>query len=174
MRFFRRSAPAPGPVPLVLPRLDGSGWPALSGRPSFEASTYAEMGTRRAHEPDAHELADRLADALLPRLRTGASAEDEPHLHKLFRTAARIGVGIGLVGREATSTAPGQLDPGLAGALGVARRGLPAMQPDWARTAAWMLLGGHYLARQEPAAQDVALAALVEQVDPPPGGPPSP
>ena len=171
MRFFGRSATHSGPVPLVLPRLDGSGWPAMSGRPSFEASTYAEMGNRRAYEPDAHALADRLADAVLPRLRTGASAEDEPHLHKVFRTAARIGVGIGLVGREATSTGPGQLDPGLAGALGVAQRGLPSMQPGWARTAAWMLLGGHYLARQEPSAQDVALAALVEQVEPLPDGP---
>lgn len=171
MRFFRRPAAALAPVPLVLPRLDGSGWPESSGRPSFEASTYAEMGNRRAYEPDAHALADQLVDLLLPRLRTGAAAEDEPHLHKVFRTAARIGVGIGLVGREATSTGPGELDPGLAGALGVARRGLPAMQPDWTRTAAWMLLGGHYLARQDPAARDVVLAALVEQLEPLPDEP---
>lgn len=169
MPIFRRNRtpPAVDPLPLRLPRLDGTGWPegASAARPSFEASTYREMGNRRAYEPAAHDLAGRLVAEVLPRLRTGASAEDEPYLRKVFLTAARVGVGIGLVEREGTSSRPGELDRGVAGALGQARRGLPAMREDWARTGTWFLLAGHYLARQEPAAYDDVLQALVEQVE---------
>lgn len=160
MGFLRRARPAPEPLPLALPRRDGSTWLNAMAQPSFEASTYAEMATRRAYEPDAHDLADRLLEAALPRVATGASAQDEPYLRKVLLTAARIGAGLGLV----DPSAPGELDPGVAGALGVARRGLPAMQPDWALLGAWFLAAGHFLARHEPGARDGALAALVDEL----------
>ena len=159
MPLFRRPPP-PAPLPLVLPRPDGTTWVGAMAQSSFEASTYHEMGTRRAYEPDAHVLADRLLDAALPRLSLGARAEDEPYLRKTLLTAARIGTGIGLV----DPSPPDQLDVGVAGALGAARRGLPAMQPDWALLGAWFLLAGHWLARQEADVHDAAVRALVDQL----------
>jgi hypothetical protein len=156
----RRPRPQSQPVPLALPRLDCSSWPPTAERPSFEASTYHEIGLRRAHEPDAHALADRLLEAALSRVSTQASAEDEPYLHKVLRTAAQVGAGLGLV----DPSPPGLLDPGVAGALGVARRGLPTMQPDWALLGAWFLAAGHFLARHDAAARDAALAALVDEL----------
>ena len=168
MGIFRRRAPrqAPAPLPLVLPGFDGTGWPdqAVAGRPSFEASTWYEMGSRRAYDPEAHALADRLVSAVLPRLATGASAEDAPYLAKVLRTAARIGVGIGLVERDGAA-GPDEVDPAVVGALGQAQRGLPAMREDWHRTGTWFLLAGHYLARQDVLRQDEAVRALAAQVD---------
>jgi hypothetical protein len=158
----RRPRPQPQPVPLALPRLDGSSWPPTAERPSFEASTYHEWGVRRAHEPDAHALADRLVAAALPLLRTGARAEDAPHLHKVFVTAARIGAGIGLV--EGRSAEAAELSPAAAGALGQARRSLPAMPPEWALLGAWFLAAGHFLARHDAVARDAALAALLDDL----------
>jgi hypothetical protein len=160
MGFLRRTRPAPEPLPLALPRPDGSTWRSAMAQGSFEASTYYEMATRRAHEPDAHALADRLVEAALPRLSTGASSEDAPYLHQVLRTAAQIGAGLGLV----DPSPPGLLDATVAGALGVARRGLPAMQPEWALLGAWFLAAGHFLARHDLAARDSALQALVAQL----------
>ncbi len=158
MGFLRRSRAAPEPLPLALPRPDGSTWLGAMSQRSFKASTYYEMATRRAHEVDAHALADRLLEAALPRVSTGADAQDEPYLRKVLRTAAQIGAGLGLV----DPSPPGQLDPGVAGALGAARRALPAMRPDWALLGAWFLVAGHFLARHDAAARDGALAALVD------------
>lgn len=158
MGLFRRARVEP--VPLALPRADGSTWLGAMAERSFEASTYYEMATRRAHEPDAHELADRLVEAALPRLTTGASEQDAPYLGKVLRTAAQIGAGLGLV----DPSPPGLLDPSVAGALGAARRALPAMQPDWALLAAWFLAAGHFLARHDPAARGAALGALVDEL----------
>ena len=160
MGFLRRPRPVPEPLPLALPRPDGSSWLNAMAQPSFEASTYYEMATRRAHEPEAHALADRLLEAALPAVPTGASAEDEPYLRKVLLTAARIGVGLGLV----DPSPPGRLDPAVAGALGQARRGLPAMQPDWALLGAWFLAAGHYLARHDGPAREDVLRVLVEQL----------
>lgn len=162
MGIFRRKPPLPPPAPLrlALPRPDGSTWLNAMAQTSFEASTYYEMATRRAHEPDAHTLADRLVEAALPRVSTGARAEDEPYLRKVLRTAAQIGAGLGLV----DPSPPGLLEPGVAGALGVARRGLPAMQPGWALLGAWFLAAGHFLARHDGAAREDALAALLEEL----------
>lgn len=164
-----RTRPAPvRALPLAVPRLDGSGWtdPALLGRPSFAASTYAEMGNRRAYEPEAHARADRLVAAALPRLTTGAADDDAPYLRKVFLTAARVGVGLGLVEAEQTGSGPGELDRDVAGALELARRALPTMREDWARTAGWFVLAGHALGRAAPGAQDAALAVLLEVLDP--------
>lgn len=158
MGFLRRARATPEPLPLALPRPDGSTWLNAMAHGSFEASTYYEMATRRAHEPDAHGLADRLVEAALPRVTTGVSAEDEPYLHQVLRTAAQIGAGLGLV----DPSRPGLLDPSVAEALGVARRGLPAMQEDWALLGAWFLAAGHFLARHDEAARDGALTALVD------------
>ena len=169
MGIFRRRSerPPPPPLPLLLPALDGTGWPeqAATGRRSFEASTYYEMGSRRAYDPTAHELADRLVSAVLPRLDTGASSEDAPYLSKVFLTAARIGVGIGLVARDGARGGRDEIDPAIVGALGQARRGLPAMREDWHRAGAWFLLAGHYLARQDVQRQDEVVRALAAQVD---------
>jgi len=80
-------------------------------------------------------------------------------------TAARIGASIGLVERTSTAARAGELDVAVAGALGLARRQLPAMQEPAASTAAWCLLAGHYLARHEPAQSALVLRELVEQID---------
>ncbi len=160
MGFLRRTRPAPEPLPLALPRPDGSTWVNAMAQSSFEASTYYEMATRRAHEPDAHALADRLLEAALPRVSTGASAQDEPYLRNVLRTAAQVGAGLGLV----DPSPPGVLVPAVAGALGAARRGLPAMQPDWALLGAWFLAAGHFLARHDEAARGGALTALLEEL----------
>ena len=52
------------------------------------------------------------------------------------------------------------LDPAIAGALLLARRGLPAMQDDWARVGGWFLLAGHRLGRRGPDALPELLDAL--------------
>ena len=160
MGFLRRTRSVREPLPLALPRRDGSTWRDAMAHPSFEASTYYEMATRRAHEPDAHALADRLLEAAIPRVVTGASAEDEPYLRQVLRTAALIGAGLGLV----DPSPPGSLDLGVAGALGAARRGLPAMQPDWALLGAWFLASGHFLARHDAEARGGALTALLDEL----------
>jgi hypothetical protein len=154
--FARRSRPA---LPLVLPRPDGSGWPDL-GRPSFDAAAYRELGTRRAYEPEAHAVADRLVPAALPLLGVVADAVDQPYLTRTFTVAARIGAGIGLVDREQVAPGSRDLDPAIAGALLLARRGLPAMQDDWARVGGWFLLAGHRLGRCGPDALPELLEAL--------------
>jgi hypothetical protein len=154
--FARRSRPA---LALVLPRPDGTGWPD-PGRRSFDAAAYLELGTRRAYEPEAHALADSLVAAALPRLGLVADPADEPYLTKTFRVAARIGGGIGLVDREQVAAGSSDLDPAIAGALQLARRGLPAMQDDWSRVGGWFLLAGHRLGRCGPDALPELLDAL--------------
>ena len=154
--FARRSRPA---LPLVLPRLDGAGWPD-PGRAGFDASAYLELGTQRAYDPEAHAAADSLVAAALPRLGVVADVEDQPYLAKTFTVAARIGAGIGLVDREQVAAGSDDLDPAIAAALRLARRGLPAMQDDWARAAGWFLLAGHRLGRCGPKALPELLDAL--------------
>ena len=141
--FARRSRTA---LPLVLPHPDGTGWPD-PGRRSFDAAAYLELGTRRAYEPEAHAIADRLVPAALPRLGVVASSEDQPYLARTFTVAARLGAGIGLVDREQVTAGSLELDPAIAGALQLAGRGLPAMQDDWALVAGWFVLAGHRLGR---------------------------
>ncbi len=154
--FARRTRPA---LPFVLPRLDGSGWPE-PGRAGFDASAYLELGTQRAYDPEAHAAADRLLDLALPRLHVVADPADQPYLAKTFTFAARIGAGIGLVDREQVAAGSDDLDPAIAGALLLARRGLPAMQDDWARAGSWFLLAGHRLGRCGPDALPELLDAL--------------
>ncbi|MDP9434200.1 MAG: hypothetical protein M3P93_02980 [Actinomycetota bacterium] len=159
MGLFRRRPPT---LPLSLPRPDGAGWPdrAETGRPSFEGATYYELGTRNAFEPEAHDLADRLVDAVLPRLATGVTEEDEPYLRKTFLTAARIGAGVGMAERS-LATPIHLMDRHVAAALWLARRKLPAMRADWSRTGAYFMLAGYYLARTD---LDL-LPALVQAAD---------
>ena len=163
MRWSRSRDAAPR-LPLAVPALDGSGWPdpGQVGRPSFAASTYVETGNRRAHDTDAHALADRLVAVALPRLETDVEKEDAPYLRKVFLTAARVGVGLGMVEAAQTALHPGEVDRDVAAALLLARRGLPAMREDWARTAGWFLLSGHLLGRTPVDERDAALAGLVE------------
>ena len=154
--FTRRSRPA---LPFELPRPDGSGWPE-PGRAGFDASAYLELGTQRAYDPEAHAAADRLLELALPRLHVVADPADQPYLAKTFAVAARIGAGIGLVDREQVAIGSGELDPAIAGALLLARRGLPTMQDDWARVGGWFLLAGHRLGRCGPDALQELLDAL--------------
>ena len=156
--FARRSRPAL-PLPLLLPLPDGSGWPDPS-RPSFDASTYFELGKRQAYEPEAHAVAESLVPAALPRMGVVAAPEDRPYLTKTFTVAARIGAGIGLVDRGQVTAGSSDLDPAIAGALLLARRGLPSMQDDWARAGGWFLLAGHRLGRCGPAALPELLDVL--------------
>lgn len=163
--LFSRRPARPGLLPVTLPRLDGSGWPdqAEVGRPTFQASTYYELGMRNAFEIEAHAVADRLIEDLLPRVPTGVDAQDEPYLRKVFTTAARVGAGIGMVERGLGPVDPALVDRHVAGALWQARRKLPAMQPDWALAAGWFLLAGFHLSRR---GLD-ALPGLAAQLDPP-------
>ncbi len=163
--FRRRPRPRPEPLVLVRPHPDGDGgWPdrSLAVR-SFEASTYAELGSRRAFEPDAHGIGEALVEAALPRLQTGVSAEDEPYLRSVFTAAARTGAGLGLVEAGMTAAAQDTLDRSIAAALWAARGALPAMPEDWARMAAWFLLAGHYAARRGPSGLDLVVAGLGPQ-----------
>ena len=154
--FARRSRAA---LPLVLPRPDGVGWPD-PGRSGFEAAAYLELGTQRAYDPEAHAAADRLVAAALPLLRVVAEAEDQPYLARTFTVAARIGAGIGIVDREQGAAGEDGLDPPIAGALLLARRGLPSMQDEWARAGGWFVLAGHRLGRCGPAALPELLDVL--------------
>lgn len=154
--FARRTRPA---LPLVLPRPDGTGWPDV-GRRSFDAAAYLELGTRRAYEPEAHAVADRLIELALPRLGVVADPDDQPYLERTFTVAARIGAGIGLVDREQVAPGSAELDTAVAGALQLARRGLPAMQDDWERVGGWFLLAGHRLGRCGPDALPELLDVL--------------
>ena len=157
--FARRTRPV---LPLVLPRPDGTGWSDL-GRPGFDAAAYLELGTRRAYEPEAHAAADSLVPAALPRLGVDADPADLPYLAKTFTVAARIGAGIGMVDREQVTAGSTELDPAIAGALQLARRGLPAMQDDWALAGGWFLLAGHRLGRCGPDALPELLEVLPER-----------
>ncbi len=154
--FARRSRPV---LPLVLPRLDGSGWPDV-GRSGFDASAYLELGTSRAYDPEAHAAADSLLALALPRMGVVADPADQPYLAKTFTVAARIGAGIGLVDREQVAAGSADLDPAIAGALALALRRLPAMQDDWARAGGWFLLAGHRLGRCGPGALQELLDAV--------------
>ncbi|MCW2614569.1 MAG: hypothetical protein JWN08_1563 [Frankiales bacterium] len=154
MRLFR--AARPQHLPLDPPRLDGAGWPDAAGvgRPSFETSTYYELAVRNAFEPEAHAVADRLVDELLPRVETGVSGEDAPYLRKTILTAARVGAGVGIVERTFPPAEPGTVDRAVAGALWEARRRLPGMQPGWSRTAGFFLLAGFHVVRGGPSVVD--------------------
>lgn len=141
--FARRPRP---PVPLPPPGPDGTGWPG-AGRPGFAASALHESGLRGAYEVEAHAVADRLLDQLLPLLPTGASEQDAPFLRKVLLTAARVGAGLGALARDGQADV---VDPDLAGALLLARGGLPQMPPRQAALAGYVLLAGFRTARLGP------------------------
>lgn len=165
MPLFRRRPPY---VSLRVPAPGGQGWPSLDdvGRPSFASSTYYEIGCRHAYDDEAHDLAARLVDAVMPHLPTGVDDEDEPYLRKVFVTAARIGAGIGTVERTLPTPDARSMDRRIAAALWQARRKLPAMPPAWTDLAAYVMLAGYYLARTDVR----RLPALVEELGAQPGG----
>lgn len=152
--FRRRVTDAPAHLPLGRPGPDGAGWPdeAVVGRPSFEANALHELATRDAYTAEAHDLAEELVAAALPHVPTGATAEDEPYLRKVFTVAARVGAGLGRVEHTLGPVDPATVDRRVAAALWQARRKLPVMPPEWERAAAWFLLAGHHVARTERAA----------------------
>ena len=161
MRLFR-SRPEPGPLPLPPPRPDGTGWPdaGVVGRPTFAANALHESGLRNAYEIEAHAVADRLVDQLLPRLPTGAQPQDEPFLRKVLLTAARVGAGLGAVARRSDGVGADLVGRGVAGALLLARRALPDMPPAQAALAGYFLLAGFRVARIGPDEVDRLEAAL--------------
>lgn len=152
----------PATLPLVPPRLDGTGWPdpAQVGRPSFDSATFHETATREAYEVEAHAVADRLLDDVLPRIATGVSAQDAPFLRKVLLVAARVGAGVGIVERGLGEPDPAAVDRRVAAALWEARRKLPSMPPERARVAAYFLLAGFHVARTGPDAVEQLLADL--------------
>ncbi len=159
MRWFTSK---PTSVQVPLPTADGSGWPdkATVGRPSFESNTFYELGVRHAYDAEAHAISARLADDLLPHVHTGASDEDEPYLHKVFTTAARIGAGVGIVDRGLGAAETGHVDRRIAAALWEGRRKLPVMSPEWGTTAGYFLLAGFHVARTGPPMVDRLLEEL--------------
>lgn len=156
--------PRPRSLPLTVPRPDGSGWPdeGAVGRPSFDGLTFYELACRRAFELDVHDVADRVIDAVLPHVHTDVSAEDEPYLTKVFRTAARVGAAVAMVDRSGSTSDADTIDRHIASALWQARRALPAMRPDWAVLGAYFVLAGYYVAR----GGEQALVRLVRQLPP--------
>jgi hypothetical protein len=151
------------PLPLQLPRPDGSNWPdrGAVGRMSFEVSTLYEMGYREAFEPAAHAIADLLTDQLLPAIALGGVADqDAPYLQRVFMVAAQVGAGIGLV--EARSLQPDQWcsDRRIWGALWKALDDLPRLRQQQRSVATFMMHSGYYLARTHLDAVDQLLAVL--------------
>jgi len=158
--------PPPEPIPLVLPRPDGTGWPDAPGlaRAGFDVQTYGQVGERRAADPDALGLAERLLEVLLSVLALHAAEEDVPHVRKTLTVAARRGAGLGLVEREMPSAQDGVVDRRIAGALWLARADLPQRPDDVARAASYLLLAGYWAARTDTAphvraAQELLVAA---------------
>lgn len=140
----------PSHLPLGRPGTDGAGWPdrADVGRPGFASSTLHEMALRAAYEPEAHAIADRLLDDVLPHVALDVSAEDEPYLRRVLLTAARIGAGTGIVERAAgPQVRAGLVERDVAAALWRARVGLPPMPPPREGVAAYFLLAGFVVAR---------------------------
>ncbi|MBC7373142.1 MAG: hypothetical protein H7323_04045 [Frankiales bacterium] len=156
MRLF---ATKPPHLPLEPPTSAGAGWPE-QGRPSFDSSTFHELAVRHAYDPEAHAVADRLVADLLPRLNIVVGEQDAPYLTKVLTTAARVGAGVAIVERTVPTAPAGAVDRRIAGALWEARSKLPAMQPDWGRTAGFLLLAGFHLARTGPVGADDLLAGL--------------
>ena len=162
----RRSRPATQPAVVALgrPRLDGSGWPAdgpIGRGDGFQVRTLHELAQRSAYEPEAHIVGGMLLEAALPSVGTGAVPADEPYLERVYRTAARMGAGLAIVGRGLPEAGDGAVDRLLAAALWQARRGLPAMPAEREAVAAWFLLAGFHLARGGPERSAVELAALL-------------
>ena len=149
---LRRSA-RPSTVALGPPRPDGGGWPAaaVAGRPSFASATLHEMALRAAYEPEAHAVADRIVDDVLPRVVLDVDEQDRPHLQRVLLTASRIGAGLGIVVRGGSlHERVREVERDVAAALWEARRKQPAMQPAWEVVAAYFLLAGFLVARGGP------------------------
>lgn len=158
MRLFPGRARVPDtPLELGRPRPDGSGWPDPDdvGRRSFQGSALYELGLRNAYEVEAHAVADRLVDALLPLLDTEAAAQDEPYFRKVVLTAARIGAGLGMCDDGGP-----YVERRLAQALLLARTALPAMPPHQSAIAGYFLLAGFHTLRSGPDEVDRLVAEL--------------
>jgi hypothetical protein len=160
MRLIRQRPP---PLPLQLPRLDGSTWPdrRAIGRASFEVSTLYEMGYREGFEPPAHAIADGLLVELLPRIPVGdVLPEDFPYLRRTLQVAAQMGAGIGIVEARTLATASESSDRRIWGALWRALRDLPEMPPQQRFGAAYLMQSGYYVARTDSGVIPRLAAAL--------------
>ena len=162
--FRRRPRPEPEPLPLAVPRPDGTGWPDAPGlaRAGFDVQTYGQVGERRAADPDALGIAERLLEVLLPVLHLQVGDEDAPHVRKTLTVAARRGAGLGLVEQEMPTAQPDVVDRRIAGALWLARADLPRRPGDVAAAASYLLLAGYWAARTDVSPHARAAQALVE------------
>jgi hypothetical protein len=165
MRLTRRRL---HPLPLQLPRLDGTTWPdrRVVGRTSFAARTLYQMGYREAFAPEAHDITDLLLARALPLLPTAAAPEDEPYLRRVFSSAAQIGAGIGIIERRVVQPEELCTDRQIAGALWVAADDLPSMPAHQLDIARFLLHCGYYLARTDPAKVRLLVEALGDEDDP--------
>jgi hypothetical protein len=145
--LFRRPREA---VPLPVPRLDGSTWPARgrSGA-SFAASTLYELARDEAFAPATHDVVDVVIDEVLPLLDTGAAPQDEAHMRQVCSAAAQLGAGIGSVETRSLRPEPATTHPDIAAVLWLAADDLPEMPPHQRDVARYLLQCGYYLARTE-------------------------
>ena len=155
------------PLPAPFPRLDGSSWPdrRASGRASFAVAALYEMAQQEAFTEAAHSVTDLVVLELLPRLRTGAAAADEAHMHRVCVTAAQLGAGIGVLERRSVHDGAGTARE-VAGVLWVAADGLPSMPPQQEAVARYLLQCGYHLARTGPDGLPGLVAALSQEDHP--------
>ena len=161
MPLSRRPTPL---VPMPFPRLDGSSWPdrGASGRPSFAVSALHAMAQEEAFSAAAHDVTDLVVEHVLPRIRTGAAAEDDAHMRRVCCVAAQLGAGTGIVERRSVHTGPGTARD-VAGVLWLAAAGLPPMPPHQRAVARYVLQCGYYLARTGPDGLPELLAVLARE-----------
>ena len=163
---LRRPAPAHVALPsitTVVPGQGDGGWPdpAQLGRPGFDSSSLHQSALGHAYDLDAHAVADHLVAQVVPLLAIGVDPVDAPYLRTVLLNAARVGAGLGIAERS-LEPRPGDdvVDRRLASAMWQARRGLPAMRPDWERTAAFLLVAGLHGVRGGPTVVDALAVRL--------------
>lgn len=143
--WWPRARRPPAVLPLPVPRLDGSTWPARTG-PSFAAATLFSLARQEAFTAEAHDVADVVLEEVLPMLDSGAAPEDAAYLRQVCSAAIQTGAGVGLV--ETRTSAPGDaMTRDAAEVLWLAADDLPAMPTRQREVVRYLLLCGYYLAR---------------------------
>ena len=164
MPLFRRTSHL---LATPFPRLDGSSWSELgaSRRASFAVAALYEMAQEEAHTEAAHGVTDLVVLELLPRLWTGAAAEDEAHMQRVCVASAQLGAGIGFTERRSVHDGAGTARE-IAGVLWLAVADLPRMPPHQTAVARYLLQCGYHLARTGPDGLPDLVAALSREDHP--------